>query len=122
MNTPWQVLTTALAAFPTEEQPPIDPERVTPGLLGFLSFIFLIVAAVLLYRSMNKQMKKIDPNLPPGPSDRARQADIDIIERARQRGDADAAAPAGDAAAPAGDTAAPAGDTAAPAGDTRADG
>jgi hypothetical protein len=96
MNTPWQVVTTALATFPTEEAPPIDPERVTPGLLGFLSFVFLVVAAVLLYRSMNKQMKKIDPTLPPGPSDRARQADVDIIERASERG---AAAASGGAAA-----------------------
>ncbi|PSK96082.1 hypothetical protein CLV30_12723 [Haloactinopolyspora alba] len=31
-----------------------------PGLFGFLVLAFLIVALVLLYRSMRKQMRKVD--------------------------------------------------------------
>ena len=52
--------------FDEQPQPPIDPSTVTPGLLAFLSFVFLIVAVFLLWRSMRKQMKKIDPELPKG--------------------------------------------------------
>ncbi len=39
---------------------PVDPSRVTPGLYGFLSLIFLIVAVIALYLSMRKQLSKID--------------------------------------------------------------
>ncbi|TXH44239.1 MAG: hypothetical protein E6Q90_04370 [Actinobacteria bacterium] len=39
---------------------PVDPSRVTPGLYGFLSLLFLIVAVVALYLSMRKQLAKID--------------------------------------------------------------
>jgi hypothetical protein len=56
-----------------EEVPLIDPSRVTPGLLGLLSFIFLIVAVFLLWRSMRKQMKKIDPSLPQGKEEKRRE-------------------------------------------------
>jgi hypothetical protein len=62
-----------------EEVPPIDPNRVTPGLLGLLSFIFLLVAVFLLWRSMRKQMKKIDPALPQGKEEK-RRADEQIPE------------------------------------------
>jgi hypothetical protein len=60
---------------PLPEEPPIDPSRVTPGLLGFISFVFLVVAVVLLYRSMRKQMSKVNPDLPSGPGDRERWAE-----------------------------------------------
>lgn len=69
---------------PLPEQPPIDPSRVTPGLLGFLSFIFLVVAVFLLYRSLRKQMAKVDPNLPAGPGDRERAYDAQLTEQAEQ--------------------------------------
>lgn len=38
----------------------VDPQRVTPGLLGFLSFVFLIIAVVILYFSLRKQLKKVN--------------------------------------------------------------
>jgi hypothetical protein len=38
---------------------PLNDDTVSPGLLGFGVFIALAVATVLLIRSMNKQMKKI---------------------------------------------------------------
>ena len=38
----------------------IDPNRVTPGLFGFLAFVFLILAVVVLYFSMRKQLSKVN--------------------------------------------------------------
>lgn len=78
---------------PLPENPPIDPSRVTPGLLGFLSFIFLVVAVVLLYRSLRKQMSKVDPNLPAGPGDRERAYDADLTEQAEEAGASTESAP-----------------------------
>jgi hypothetical protein len=40
--------------------PTIDPARVTPGLLGLASLLFLVIAGFFLARSMTKQFKKID--------------------------------------------------------------
>lgn len=71
---------------PLPEEPPIDPSRVTPGLLGFIAFAFLVIAIVLLYRSMRKQMAKVDPTLPDGPGDAERAMDADLTEEAEERG------------------------------------
>ncbi len=49
---------------PLPDEPPIDPSRITPGLLGLVTFVFLIVAVAFLYRSMRKQMNRIATNLP----------------------------------------------------------
>jgi hypothetical protein len=38
----------------------VDTDKVTPGLLGFLVFALIGLAAWGLMKSMNKQMKKID--------------------------------------------------------------
>ena len=58
-------MTPTPAPVPTDLN--IDPSRVTPGLLGFLSFAFLILAVVVLYFSMRKQLGKVDfeENAPP---------------------------------------------------------
>jgi hypothetical protein len=45
---------------PSPSGPAVDPDRVTPGYLGFLAVLFMAGAVVLLIRSMNKQMKKVD--------------------------------------------------------------
>ena len=74
---------------PLPEEPPIDPSLVTPGLLGLISFLFLVIAIVLLYRSMRKQMAKVDPNLPEGPGDAERAADAHYTEEAEERGTQD---------------------------------
>lgn len=71
---------------PLPEEPPIDPSRVTPGMLGLVSFVFLIIAMVLLYRSMRKQISKVDPQLPEGPGDIERAADEEYTEEAEERG------------------------------------
>lgn len=44
----------------TSPPPEIDPLRVTPGMWGFISFIFLIVVAILLYFSLRKQLRRVD--------------------------------------------------------------
>lgn len=71
---------------PLPEEPPIDPSRVTPGLLALICFIFLLIAMVLLYRSMRKQIAKVNPNLPEGPGDAERAADERFTEEAEERG------------------------------------
>lgn len=71
---------------PLPQEPPVDPSRVTPGMLGLISFLFLVIAVVLLYRSMRKQMAKVDPNLPDGPGDQEREADAEFQERAEEAG------------------------------------
>ena len=50
----------ALAVSPSPTPEPIDPARVTPGVLGLLSLLFLVVAVFLLWRSMTKQLAKIE--------------------------------------------------------------
>ena len=72
---------------PLPQEPPIDPSLVTPGLLGLISFLFLVVAVVLLYRSMRTQMAKVDRNLPDGPGDLEREADAEFQQQAEEAGD-----------------------------------
>jgi hypothetical protein len=57
---PNPVPTLLLAASPSPAPEPIDPARVTPGVLGFLAILFLAVSVFLLWRSMNKQIRKIE--------------------------------------------------------------
>lgn len=40
--------------------PEIDPDRVTPGVWGFLSLLFLVLVAVALYFSLRKQLGRVD--------------------------------------------------------------
>lgn len=37
-----------------------DPSIVGPGMLGFVVFLGLLVAAIFLFRSLNKQIKRVD--------------------------------------------------------------
>jgi hypothetical protein len=45
--------------IPTPIDLAVDPNRVTPGLLGFVFFVLLIAAVALLYFSMRKQLSRI---------------------------------------------------------------
>ncbi|ACQ79340.1 conserved hypothetical protein [Beutenbergia cavernae DSM 12333] len=49
-----------LVALAEEEGP--DPNSVSPGVLGFLVFFALAVATILLIRSFNTQMRRVDRN------------------------------------------------------------
>lgn len=52
-----------------------------------LFVVLLLIAVYLLWRSMNKQMKKINPELPAGPDDRLQARDRLLTKEAVQRGE-----------------------------------
>ncbi|MGN6131616.1 MAG: hypothetical protein ACTHOK_14845 [Nocardioidaceae bacterium] len=52
-------MTLMTALLPFAKQAP-DPADVRPGLIGFLMFLGLLVAVVLLWLSMRKQLKKVN--------------------------------------------------------------
>ena len=57
-----------------------DPDSEMKGLIddaGPVAGLFVLALGIALYflwRSLNKQMKRIDPNLPEGPDDREQRA------------------------------------------------
>ncbi|TDC49912.1 hypothetical protein E1212_16660 [Jiangella ureilytica] len=59
----------AVALTAAETEP--DNSEIGPGLYGFLVVVFLILALVMLYRSMRKQIRKVDFD-PEGTSDAER--------------------------------------------------
>lgn len=50
----------AAIATATPDSTYIAPHSVSPGLAGFILFAGLGVATVLLWRSMNRQLRKVD--------------------------------------------------------------
>ena len=55
--------------LPPEE---IDPTKVTPGAGGLVVFIALLVAGYFLYRSLRKQLNRVDfEEAPEKPDERA---------------------------------------------------
>lgn len=40
--------------------PEIDPDRVSPGFLGLLAVLFMAVAVFVIWKSLNKQIKRVD--------------------------------------------------------------
>lgn len=71
------VLATASPSPSPTERPPIDPSTVGPGLLGGISITFLAIAVFFLYRSLTRQMRKVDPALPTDDEIRGRRSDED---------------------------------------------
>jgi hypothetical protein len=61
------------------------------GPIAGLFMLLLGIAIFVIWKSMNRQLKKIDPNLPPGRADRLRMADEQYTEEAEARGAAQAA-------------------------------
>ena len=51
----------ALVPAPDESQlrPGLDPSQVTPGLLGFLMTLFMVIAVILLMRSMVGRVRRV---------------------------------------------------------------
>ena len=47
----------------------VDPDKVTPGVLGFVVVFALAIATWLLLRSMTRQLKRIDIPEPAQPPD-----------------------------------------------------
>ena len=60
------------------------------GPIAGLFILLLGIAIVIIWKSMNRQMKKINPDLPPGRSDRLRMADEEYMQQAEERGAAEA--------------------------------
>lgn len=40
-------------------RPGLDPAQVTPGLLGFLATLFLVIAVIFLIRDMVKRIRRV---------------------------------------------------------------
>nr|WP_228721114.1 hypothetical protein [Arthrobacter sp. 260] len=54
----------ASAVSPTPDQedglrPGLDPSQVTPGLLGFLATLVLVVAVIFLVRDMSRRIRRV---------------------------------------------------------------
>ncbi len=48
-----------IAPSPSPTPSKVNPDQVSAGLLGFVVFVFLAGASFLLWRSMNKQMRRV---------------------------------------------------------------
>ena len=59
------------------------------GPITGLFVLLLLIALIVIFRSMAKQMRKITPDLPPGRDDREQAADAKATEEAVRRGEAD---------------------------------
>ena len=59
MNHLW-LLAASVSPSPSPTAPAIDPDRVSPGLLGFLAVAFLAGAVFVIWKSMNTQLKRVD--------------------------------------------------------------
>jgi hypothetical protein len=62
----------------------LTEDNVKPGIIGGVVFFALFIATYFLWRSMNKQLKRVDENFPEGP-----EPGVSIPERREP----DAAAP-----------------------------
>lgn len=56
------------------------------GPIAGLFILLLGIAIFVIWKSMNRQIKKINPALPPGRSDRLRMADEEYTAEAEARG------------------------------------
>ena len=56
------------------------------GPIAGLFILLLGIAILIIWKSMNRQIKKINPELPPGRSDRLRMADEEYTAEAEARG------------------------------------
>jgi len=69
---------------PDQRESLIDNALPVAGLF----VLVLLFAVFLLWRSMTKQMKKIDPSLPQGRDDREQALDQQLTQEAVERGEA----------------------------------
>lgn len=78
------VLATVLAETtdPDEQKELISSALPIAGLF----VLVLLVAVFFLWRSMNRQMGKIDPSLPEGPDDKQQALDRRLTQEAEERG------------------------------------
>jgi hypothetical protein len=79
----------AAASVVGEDIDPDSRESLIDGALPIagLFVLVLLIAMFFLWRSMSKQMKKIDPSLPDGPDDREQARDRALTREAVERGE-----------------------------------
>lgn len=86
--------TLALGArvVPAETVNPEEQQSLISGALPIAGIFVLLlgIALFVLWKSMNKQMRKIDENLPAGRDDREQALDRELTQEAVARGDAEA--------------------------------
>ena len=80
----------AAASVVAEDIDPDSQEALIDNALPIAGLFVLVLLGVmfLLWRSMSKQMKRIDPSLPDGPDDREQARDRAITRAAVERGEA----------------------------------
>ena len=80
----------ATAAVVAEDIDPDSRESLIDNALPIAGLFVLVLLVVMffLWRSMSKQMKKIDPSLPDGPDDREQARDRALTREAVERGEA----------------------------------
>jgi peptidoglycan/LPS O-acetylase OafA/YrhL len=88
----------SLSPFAETPVPDLDPSVVTPGIEGFLVFFVLALAAWLLYRSLLKQIRRVDVRAAQRREEEARAAisvpsAADVTARDAGAADDDAADP-----------------------------
>lgn len=47
------------AATPTPTAPGVDPNLVTPGVIGFVATLFLILATIVILLDMNRRTRRV---------------------------------------------------------------
>jgi len=85
----------------TAEDPDVLSKLIDDaGPVAGLFVLVLGIVVFLLWRSMTKQLKRIDPELAPGPEDAQRALDRTLTAEALERGDAAATAAADESPKP----------------------
>ena len=80
---------TALSVIAEETDSDLSAVIDGAGPITGLFVLLLIVALVIIFRSMAKQMRRITPELPPGRDDREQAEDARAQEEAVRRGEGD---------------------------------
>lgn len=57
------------------------------GPITGLFIVLVAIAVFIIYKSMSRQMKRIDPNLPMGPDDREQALDRKLTDEAIAKGE-----------------------------------
>lgn len=70
-----------------EENPDLAQVIDGAGPIAGLFVLLLAIAVFLLWRNMNKQLKKVDANLSKGPEDEREAYDEELTEEAVKRGE-----------------------------------
>jgi hypothetical protein len=83
------VIINALIVLAADEDQRTEMSRLIDdaGPIAGLFVLGLGIALFFLWRSLNKQVKRIDPSLPEGPHDLEQEEDRQLTERAVERGE-----------------------------------